>query len=146
MFAPGPPARGVLAGGESMTFLDVYVIVILPLMVLGWALLLYWWAGREARRACSDEHARVPGSPPAHGHLLERIRIDAAVCGGTPCIRGSRISVACVLDLLAGGLSEADVRAAHPPLTREDVLAALAYGADAARVRVVSDSLPLRAD
>jgi uncharacterized protein (DUF433 family) len=63
--------------------------------------------------------------------LLDRISIDPAVCGGRPCIKGTRIWVSLVLDLLADGLSEADVRAEYPQLVREDILGAIAYGAEA---------------
>ena len=69
--------------------------------------------------------------------LLERISIDPAVCGGKPCIRGTRIWVSLVLDLLASGMSEADLRAEYPQLTRDDILAAIAYGAEVARERVI---------
>ncbi len=69
--------------------------------------------------------------------LLDRISIDPAVCGGKPCIRGTRIWVSLILDLLAGGMPEAELRAEYPQLTREDVLAAIAYGAEAARERVI---------
>ena len=70
-------------------------------------------------------------------NLLDRISIDPAVCGGKPCIRGTRIWVSLILDLLAAGTAEADLLAEYPQLTREDVLAAIAYGAEAARERVI---------
>ncbi|MGD9502407.1 MAG: DUF433 domain-containing protein [Methyloceanibacter sp.] len=68
---------------------------------------------------------------------LDRILIDPAVCGGKPCIRGTRIWVSLVLDLLASGMSEAEIIAEYPVLTRDDILAAIAYGAEAARERVI---------
>jgi uncharacterized protein (DUF433 family) len=68
---------------------------------------------------------------------LDRISIDPAVCGGRPCIRGTRIWVSLVLDLLAGGMSEAELLAEYPALTHDDVLAAIAYGAEAARERMI---------
>jgi uncharacterized protein (DUF433 family) len=70
-------------------------------------------------------------------NLLDRISIDPAVCGGKPCIRGTRIWVSLVLDLLAAGMQEADVRAEYPQLLHEDILAAIAYGAEASRERVI---------
>jgi uncharacterized protein (DUF433 family) len=70
-------------------------------------------------------------------NLLDRISIDPAVCGGKPCIRGTRIWVSLILDLLASGMSEAEVVAQYPHLTHADILAALAYGAEAARDRVI---------
>ncbi|MEX0852829.1 MAG: DUF433 domain-containing protein [Bauldia sp.] len=68
---------------------------------------------------------------------MERISIDPAVCGGRPCIRGTRIWVSLVLDLLADGISEPALLAEYPVLTHEDVLAAIAYGAEAARERMI---------
>lgn len=70
-------------------------------------------------------------------HLLERIRIDPAVCGGKPCIKDTRIWVSLILDLLASGMSEAEVRDEYPQLAQEDILAAIAYGAEAARERII---------
>jgi uncharacterized protein (DUF433 family) len=69
--------------------------------------------------------------------LLNRIAIDPEVCGGKPCIRGTRIWVSLVLDFLADGVTEAELLAEYPQLTHEDVLAAIAYGAEAARERVI---------
>jgi uncharacterized protein (DUF433 family) len=61
-------------------------------------------------------------------NLLQRITINSAQCGGRPCIRGMRIRVTDVLDLLANGLSpEAIVNDELPDLTLEDVRACLAY-------------------
>lgn len=71
-------------------------------------------------------------------NLLDRISVDPVICGGKPCIKGTRIWVSLVLDLLAGGLSEADLRSEYPQLTRDDILAAIAYGAEAARERVIA--------
>ena len=68
---------------------------------------------------------------------LDRISIDPAVCGGKPCVRGTRIWVALILDLLAGGMSEAQLRVEYPELTHDDILAAIAYGAEASRERVI---------
>lgn len=73
--------------------------------------------------------------------LLERITIDPRICGGKPCIKGTRIWVSLILDLLAGGVVEAELLAEYPQLTHEDVLAAIAYGAEVARERIV----PVRA-
>ena len=68
---------------------------------------------------------------------LDRITINPAVCGGRPCIRGTRIWVSLILDFLAGGMTEAELLAEYPQLVHEDVLAAIAYGAEVARERVV---------
>jgi uncharacterized protein (DUF433 family) len=61
---------------------------------------------------------------PAH-----RIGIHPEVCGGKPCIKGTRIWVSLVLDLLAAGMSEAELLAEYPALTPEDIQAAIAHGA-----------------
>ena len=69
--------------------------------------------------------------------LLERISINTEICGGKPCIKGTRIWVSLVLDLLAGGMTEAEVLAEYPELSHEDLLAAIAYGAEGSRERIV---------
>ena len=69
--------------------------------------------------------------------LLQRIRIDPNICFGKPCIRGTRIWVSLILDQLAAGATFEDVVSNYPRLTREDILAAIAYGAEAARERVI---------
>ena len=60
--------------------------------------------------------------------LLERITIDPEVCGGKPCIKGTRIWVSLVLDFLAAGMTEAEFLAEYPQLVHEDVLAAQDVG------------------
>jgi uncharacterized protein (DUF433 family) len=67
--------------------------------------------------------------------LLARITIDPGVCFGKPCIPGHRIWVSLVLDFLAGGMSPEEIVAEYSDLTREDVLACIACGADMARDR-----------
>jgi len=66
-------------------------------------------------------------------NLLERIVADPAVCHGKPCIRGTRIMVSVILDNLAAGLVSEEIVAEYPPLSAEDVHAALAYAARLAR-------------
>ena len=70
-------------------------------------------------------------------NLLDRISIDPVVCGGKPCVKGTRIWVSLILDLLASGMLEAEVIGQYPALKHEDILAAIAYGAEAARDRVI---------
>ncbi len=60
--------------------------------------------------------------------LLSRIFVDPDVCFGKPCIRGHRIWVSLVLDLLASGLSVDEVLDEYPNLAHEDILACIAYG------------------
>jgi len=59
--------------------------------------------------------------------LLERITIDPAVCGGKPSIRGMRIRVQDVIDLLANGLTSEQVLKELPDLEADDIRASLAY-------------------
>ena len=69
--------------------------------------------------------------------LLERLSVDPAVCFGKPCIRGTRIWVSLLLDFLASGMTIDEVLSEYPHLHRDDVLAAIAYGAEASRERIV---------
>ena len=59
--------------------------------------------------------------------LTDRITVDPGQCGGRPCIRGMRIRVSDVLDLLANGLSPEKIVAEMPDLEVEDVYAALRF-------------------
>ncbi|MDA0767012.1 MAG: DUF433 domain-containing protein [Verrucomicrobia bacterium] len=58
---------------------------------------------------------------------LERITSNPRQCGGRPCIRGMRIRVTDVLDLLAAGLSFDQILDELPDLEREDLVAAIIY-------------------
>lgn len=69
--------------------------------------------------------------------LLDRISIDPNICFGKPCIRGTRIWVSLLLDRLATGETVDELLKDYPQITREDVLAAIAYGAEAARERII---------
>lgn len=66
-------------------------------------------------------------------NLLERISINPNICFGKPCIRGHRIWVSLILDLLATGTTEAEILEDYPGVTHEDILACLAYGAEMSR-------------
>ncbi|MDQ2894750.1 MAG: DUF433 domain-containing protein [Actinomycetota bacterium] len=69
---------------------------------------------------------------------LERISSDSEVCHGQPTIRGLRYTVENLLELLSAGMTIDEVLADYPDLERDDVLAALEFGALAAgRRRVV---------
>lgn len=59
--------------------------------------------------------------------LTDRITVDPAQCGGRPCVRGLRIRVTDVLDLLAAGLTSDEVLDALPDLEREDIAACLCF-------------------
>jgi uncharacterized protein (DUF433 family) len=61
--------------------------------------------------------------------LLDRITIEAGKCGGRPCIRGMRIRVTDVLELLSADASFEEILGDYPYLEREDILAAIEYAA-----------------
>jgi uncharacterized protein (DUF433 family) len=69
--------------------------------------------------------------------LLDRISIDPAICGGKPCIKGTRLWVALILDFLADGMTEAELLSEYPQLAHLDVMAAIAYGAEMSRERIL---------
>lgn len=69
--------------------------------------------------------------------LVKRISIDPGVCFGKPCIRGTRIWVSLILDNLAEGVTEKELLEGYPGLKHEDILAAIAYGAEMSRERYV---------
>ena len=69
----------------------------------------------------------------AYNRLLKRVVSDPKVLGGEPRIRGMRIHVAVVLDSLAEGLTPAQIVDHYPPLTEDDVRAAVAYAAELTR-------------
>ena len=60
---------------------------------------------------------------------LGRITIEEGKCGGRPCIRGQRIRVTDVLELLGAGASFEEILADYPSLERDDILAAIDYAA-----------------
>ena len=69
--------------------------------------------------------------------LLQRISIDPNVCFGKPVIRGTRIWVSLLLDMLADGMTIQEIIAEYPHLKEEDIRAAIAYGAEMSRERYV---------
>ncbi len=73
--------------------------------------------------------------------LLARISMDRNICFGKPCIRGHRIWVSLILDLLAGGMTPENVLQEYPQLEPADVQACIAYGAEMARERQLDISV-----
>jgi uncharacterized protein (DUF433 family) len=69
--------------------------------------------------------------------LLSRITINPAVCFGKPCIRGHRVWVSLILDLLAGGATKEELLEDYPFLEEADILDCIGYGAEMARERFV---------
>jgi len=60
---------------------------------------------------------------------IERISIDPQICNGKPCIKGTRIPVHIILELLAKGESFENIKTAYPNITDEDIRACLSYAA-----------------
>jgi uncharacterized protein (DUF433 family) len=69
--------------------------------------------------------------------LLERISVNPNICFGKPCIKGTRIWVALILDMLADGMTTEELLKEYPQLKHQDILAAMAYGAEVSRDRYV---------
>ena len=61
--------------------------------------------------------------------LLQRITLEEGKAGGKPCIRGLRVRVQDVLEMLANGMSEREILADFPYLEPDDIRASLAYAA-----------------
>lgn len=72
---------------------------------------------------------------------LHRITFNANQCGGKSCIRGMRIRVKDVLEMLAGGATEAQILEDFPYLEREDIQASLEYAAAAVNHGVVTSTI-----
>jgi len=70
-------------------------------------------------------------------NLLERISSNPTICGGRPCIKGTRMRVADIVEALAHGASQQELLADFDYLTAEDIAAALLYAARATEHRVV---------
>jgi uncharacterized protein (DUF433 family) len=69
--------------------------------------------------------------------LLNRISIDPNICFGKPSIKGTRIWVSLILDLLAEGASIKEIVEEYPQLSEMDVRSAIAYGSEMSRERFV---------
>lgn len=72
-----------------------------------------------------------------HEQLLGLIAVDPAICHGKPCIRGHRIWVSLVVDLLADGMTIKQVLKQYPGLEPDDIRACMAYAAEMTRERIV---------
>jgi len=66
---------------------------------------------------------------PMKPELLKRITIEPGKCGGRPCIRGKRIRVTDVLELLGSGASHKEILADYPFLEEADIFACIEYAA-----------------
>jgi uncharacterized protein (DUF433 family) len=72
--------------------------------------------------------------------LLKRITIEPGKCGGRPCIRGMRMRVTDILQLLSAGASHEEILADYPDLEPEDLLAAIEYAAHQTDHVVLTDA------
>ncbi len=61
--------------------------------------------------------------------LLSRVTLDPQQCGGRPCLRGTRMRVQDVLDMLAGGATAEEILTDFPYLEADDIRASIAYAA-----------------
>ena len=100
----------------------------------------------EHERAAPNVAAEILALKTAFAHLTralptreiaERICVDPAICGGRPHVRGTRVRISDILDMLASGASRQDILADYPHLEDADLRAALAFGADASAHRIV---------
>lgn len=89
-----------------------------------------WWR----RKLVSPRHRPYTASM----SYLDRVTFNPNQCGGRPCIRGMRIRVKDILEMLASGASEAEILESFPYLEREDIQAALEYAARQADHAVLS--------
>ncbi len=70
-------------------------------------------------------------------HLLSRVSSDPSICGGRPCIKGTRMRVSDLVELLAHGVDRAEILGDFPYLKDDDLAAALLYAARATDHRVI---------
>ena len=68
----------------------------------------------------------------------KHIATDLTICHGLPCFIGTRVMVTVVLDCLAAEMTVEDILAQYPSLSKEAILASLAYSAELAKERIVA--------
>jgi len=73
----------------------------------------------------------------SYEELLQRISIDPKICHGKPCIRGHRIWVSLVMDLMADGMTTEEILGQYPGLEPDDIRACVAYAAEMTRERII---------
>ncbi len=69
--------------------------------------------------------------------LIDRISVNPNICFGKPCIKGTRIWVSLILDLLASGMTIKEIFNEYPQIIEEDIRACIAYGAEMSREKFV---------
>ena len=67
---------------------------------------------------------------------MDRITVNPKILGGKPIVRGTRISVEFILELLASGVGEDEIVVDYPHLTQEDIYACLRYAVDSMRKEI----------
>ena len=67
--------------------------------------------------------------------IFHRITVNPSQMGGLPCIRGLRIPVAAVVEMVSEGMTKPEILNAYPDLEAEDIREALRYAAEAVRER-----------
>jgi len=82
-------------------------------------------------RACQPTSLTKPSPMSYRSPMIDRITFNPGQCGGRPCIRGMRIRVKDVLDMLAAGVPQAEILEDYPYLEPEDIMACLEYAAAA---------------
>jgi uncharacterized protein (DUF433 family) len=94
---------------------------------------LYCHRGADVERLANansvDLHVRHEDTM-TRDEILARITFDPGICSGKPCIRGHRIEVSSILDLLANGWSSAEILTKYPDLEEADIHACIAYGTE----------------
>ncbi len=76
-----------------------------------------------------DYNTRDSGGKPMKTNLIDRITIEAGKCGGRPCIRGMRIRVMDVLEMLGDGVEMSEILTDFLDLEKEDIFACLQFAA-----------------
>jgi uncharacterized protein (DUF433 family) len=71
-------------------------------------------------------------------NLLSRITINPEVCHGKPTIRNMRYTVDLILDLLSAGMTNEEIIKDYPSITKEDILACLAYASKLTKVKSIN--------
>jgi uncharacterized protein (DUF433 family) len=95
---------------------------------------------RKGARICvlRSELDRHPAAGGARSEaFLARISTDPRICGGRPCIKGTRMRVSDLLQMMADGATQAEISEDFPYITAEDIAAALAFAAKASDHRVI---------
>ena len=69
--------------------------------------------------------------------MIEKITANPAILGGKPIVKGTRISVEFVLELLASGITEDEIIMDYPHITKEDIHACLEYAARALKNEII---------